>query len=231
MKKIFFLCTILLSVNCLFAQNIQSQITEALRKSGLYSFSKEDAEKEQKPFIEFFCTSKNEFTRKTIAALDKKLLETNKEIDYKEIKKMFQKEVKVFGNIWNSFSDYKWKAEKRLDYSIMYSQKIDLPINGAGIYVIRIFEEEYVYTIRLTDYLRLDEPNKEYDVLSDIFEYRKGQKADAKRGLEQTQGYFCDEKSAARFYEKLRRKDSSLPKTALRFQEAEDYIEKVLDNY
>ena len=56
-------------------------------------------------------------------------------------------------------------------------------------------------------------------------------KEDAKKGIEQSQGYYCSEESAARFYTKLRKKDYDLPKAALRFQEAEEFIEKVLDMY
>lgn len=229
-KKLTFLI-IVLSVAFIFAQDIPANISDELINSDLYAFSKKESEKEHKPLIEFSCISKEEFTRKTKKAMDESLLARNKENDYNDIKNLFKKEEQIYGDLWNSFSIFKWKEGKKFEFSIMYSQSVELPIHGAGVYVIRIFDNEYVYIIRLSDFQKLDEQNKEYESLNDIFEYKKGQKLDSSRGLEQTQGYYCSKESAFRVYEKLKQKDSALPKSARQFQEAEEFIEKILLNY
>ena len=232
MKKTIILFTILLSVNYIFTQDIPSKITEVLRESGLYAFSAEAAEKEQKPFVDISSISIEDFMRFTITPWTRKdLFPNEKNITYQDIIKTFKEGVNIYSLPSWSYENYSWRRGKSIEYSVIYSINTYYPITGPGHYSIKIFDSDYVYIIGLNENRVIDEPNKEYDKLNDIFSYKQGQKMDKSRGLEQTQGYYTTEKKAARFYEKLRRKDSDLPKTALRLQEAEEFIEKVLDNY
>lgn len=229
MKKNLVLLILTLLSNILFAQNFPEKIKEKLEKSNLFVFNKIDALKYKKPTIEFFCESNEDFTRITSVAMDQNLLQNITNIDYNSLKKMFIDEKNIFGN---SYLKFEWQEGNNLGYSIMYSQQTERPIYGAGVYVIRIFDKEYVYTIRLSDYTKLDEPNDEYNTLNDIFVYKNGQKEDRSKGLEQTQGYYCiNENSAEKFYTKLKNKDKSLPKSAQNFEKARLFIEDVLNHY
>lgn len=232
MKKKLIVLIVTLSVNLLFAQDIPAKITNALKESGLFAFSIEESEKNHKPLINISSTTKEDFIKLfNNPWIRKDLFLDKNNITYEEIIKTFKDGVNIYTLPSWSYEHYSWIKGKNIEYSVIYSINTYYPITGPGHYSIKIFDTDYVYIIGLSENKIIDEADKEYDALADIFEYQKGQKADAKKGLEQTQGYYCSEEAAARFYEKLRKRDSDLPESAQRLQEAEDFLEAVLSNY
>lgn len=230
-RIILFLCFII-SVNFIFARDMLVEIKEALQETGLYVFSKEDAKKEQKPFVDISYMPKEKFVKMyTTPWIRKDIFSDSNNITYEDIIKFFKNGVKIDSLPGWTYENYSWRKGNNIEYSVVYSLSTYYPITGPGHYSIKIFDSDYVYIIGLDENKVIDEPDNEYDKLNDIFEYREGRKEDAKKGIEQSQGYYCSEESAARFYTKLRKKDYDLPKAALRFQEAEEFIEKVLDMY
>ena len=233
MKKILSLFLISIVTSVLFAENIHiEKITDALKQSGLYAFSKEEAQKEQKPFLNIYSMPKEKFIKQFKTPWTKKeLFPDENNITYADIIKTFKDGVNVDSLPSWTYDNYSWRKGKNLEYSVIYSMNTYYPITGAGFYSIKIFDTYCVYMISLSENRVIDEPDTDYDALKDFFEYRKGQKANVKKGLEQTQGYFCDDEAAAKFYAKLRRRDGDLPKSVQRFQDAQDFVEKILDNY
>lgn len=233
MKKIVLLCFISIAAGFLFAENIHiEKITDALKQSGLYAFSKEAAQKEQKPFLNISSMPKEKFIKQFKTPWTRKeLFPDPNNITYADVIKTFKDGVNADSLPSWTYDNYSWHKGKNLEYSVIYSMNIYYPITGPGFYSIKIFDTDCVYMISLSENRVIDEPDEDFDALKDFFEYRKGQKANANKGLEQTQGYYCNEEAAAKFYAKLRRKDGDLPKCVQRFQEAQEFIENLLDNY
>lgn len=233
MRKIILVFIMLYFTNAIFSQTIPNKIMNKINESNLFSFNNEEAVKECKPLITIICESNEKFTRKTKNELSNSDLFSNKDdITYEDIKNAYKYDQLSHKSLWNRYITYEWKTGNQLEYSIMYSQETELPIHGAGIFVFYIFDKEYVYIIRISDYIVLDEPNAEYDTLNNIFFFKEGQKADTTKGLEQTQGYYCINKESVKlFYEKLRNNDKSLPTSAHKLQKGVAFLESVLNNY
>lgn len=233
MKKQLALLTLVFMDFCLFAQTFPNNIKEILAKSNLVCFSKSEAIKEQKPYIELFCSSKEEFikTKTSNPWVKRELFPDLNNITYSDLIKTYKDGQYLYVLPSWQYEKYLWRKGKTYEYSIIYSINTYYPINGSGVYIFTIFDSDYVYIIAITDEKILDEQDNEYNALNDIFEFREGNKLDKQKGLEQTQGYYCSEKSAAIFYDKLQNNDSALPKGAQNFQKAKIFIETVLDNY
>ena len=178
----------IISMNFIFAQNMQAKITEALKESGLCVFSKEEAKKEQKPFVDISCMPKERFIKMFKTPwIRKDLFPDANNITYEDIIKTFKDGINTDSLPNKNYENYSWRKGKNIEYSVIYSMNTYYPITGPGHYSIKIFDSEYVYTISVNENKVIDEPDKEYDRLNDIFEYRKGQKADVTKGLEQKQ--------------------------------------------
>jgi hypothetical protein len=231
-RKVLLFLAFIVCANYTFAQNLPAEITDTLKESGLYAFSKEDSQKMHKPFINISAIQKEKYVKMFVTPwIRKDLFPDKNNITYDDIKKTFIDGVNVYDLPSWDYENYSWIKGKNIEYSVVYSISTYYPITGPGNYSIKIFDTDYVYIIGISENKIIDEVDKEYDALKNIFEYQKGQKADANKGLEQTQGYYCNEETAAKLYEKMRKRDSDLPESAKRLQEAEYFLESVLSNY
>ena len=231
-KKIFLLISFLL-FTYIFAQNIPEEIRNTLEESGLYSFTKEDSIKEDKPLVELICKTKEQFLKETcLPWIKKDLFKDYRNITYEEIIITYKDGKYIYDTPKNSFHKYMWKKANNKEYSIVYSLNTTYPISGLGNYVIRVFGTNYVNIITLSYPKLIDEEYKEFDSLNDIFIFKKGQKLNLNKGIAQTQGYYCKNEEAAEiFYERLIKKDDSLPEFVIRFQDAEMFLEKIIEKY
>ena len=233
MKKIVLLTLLVLSVNSVFGQINTENLTKTLEDSGLFCFDKTEAENIQKTYITITCESAEYFTRTTRIWFNSDLYENRREMTYEDVKNAFKEcNNELFGISYSNTSHYTWKDGKNFSYSIDYVQmRPGIPFDGAGDYVIRVFTDTHVYIILLEDTSDNSERNKDYDSLSDLCFYKEGQKLDISKGLERTQGYQWKSKEAIEeFYNRLRKLDSSLPESAIKFQESELYLEKILED-
>lgn len=241
MKKKILLSFLLIVTNFLFSQNLPEKLKEKIEDSGLFaiSYSNNLVGEKRDAFIgqillEIECQSSDTFTRRMASNLIDGVFENPKTPTFKEIKDALKSCRNIFMFTDNNFSAFRWNDGKALSYSTMYSQSpLNMRISGAGIYVFRVFDGDKVYIMRLTDMTDLTDENEEYNALSDILYFKKGQKLDRKRGIEGNQGYYFlnNNISAKKFYEMLLAKDSSLPKSALKFQEAAEKLEEILNQY
>ena len=218
----------------IYSQEHFSDIKTEITKFDLFSFDKISSVNNKKVFVEFVSNeTKDDFIRKSkieMSHLD--YFQNKDEITYEDLKYAYKNNFLNRKSLWNRYYAYEWKEGKNLEFLITYSQETALPIKGAGIYVFHVFDKDNVYVIRISDNLILDEPNTEYDKLDSIFVFKNGQKMDENKGLEQTQGYYCkNEKSVKEFYDMLKKKDKSLPESAIKFQEAKMLIENILMKY
>ena len=148
---------------------------------------------------------KSVFNTALIKNQDEKSIENVKK-NLKEGKEIFE----LYGNS-NSLI-FTWCEGEKYSFSTQYSQVLSTPIINAGVYVIRLFLDSYVYTFRLSDYVTIDEQNDDFDSLTKYMYYKKGQKMDKNRGLEQTQGYYWKTKNSYfQFYEDLQLTPQNFP--------------------
>lgn len=241
MKKRILLSLLLLVTNFLFSQNLPEKLKSKIEDAGLFaiSYSTNLVGEERDSFIgqnllEIEYQSSDTFTRLTASNLIDGIFENPKNPTIKEIKDALKTCKNIFMFTDNHFSAFRWNEGKNLSYSIMYSQSPwNSAISAAGIYVFRVFDGDNVFILRLSDMTDLTDENEEYNALSDILYFKKGQKLDRKRGIEGDQGYYFINKkvSAKKFYEMLLFKDSSMPKSALKFQEAAEKLEEILNQY
>lgn len=148
---------------------------------------------------------KSVFNTALIKNQDEKSIESVKK-NLKEGKEIFE----LYGNS-NSLI-FTWCEGEKYSFSTQYSQVLSRPVINAGVYVIRLFLDSYVYTFRLSDYVTIDEQNGDFDSLTKYMYYKKGQKMDKNRGLEQTQGYYWKTKNSYfQFYEDLQLSPQNFP--------------------
>ena len=111
-------------------------------------------------------------------------------------------------NIFRTFDTlyyYNWEKSGNAEFSIQYSLQREGLIDTEFIYVIRIFYENYVYTIRFEGCLDPCEKNDYLDGLKDLMIFKPGTKTDINKGIEGTQGYYWkDRNSPEKFYERLK---------------------------
>ena len=111
-RIILFLCFII-SVNFIFARDMLVEIKEALQETGLYVFSKEDAKKEQKPFVDISYMPKEKFVKMyTTPWIRKDIFSDSNNITYEDIIKFFKNGVKI-----DSTAEYglQYRFDKMLD--------------------------------------------------------------------------------------------------------------------
>lgn len=176
--------------------------------------------------------SKEKFAERIRRNLNTEIFPNYDSMSYDDILAALKKEINIFKFTSGELCIFNWSDCENLSYSLMYSQNISGRMYGAGVFVFRVFKDDVVYTIRISDQTDIQEHIPEYDAMDDILFFKSGQKMDALRGIEGNQGYYMVSKSAAEeFCNRLEQKDSRLPDSALRFYEAKEYIETFLDTY
>ena len=234
MKKILILLTMALCSVVLFAMSKPGSIIKDLESSNSWCFDEKQAVVEGKPYINLTYQTATDFTNKTRNNFDYYSYPNRKKMTYDDVKSVFKScNSLMFGNSYSSYREYSWKDGKNISYSVQYSQaKTGRPIDSAGTYVIRVFFEDSVLTILLDNVTNVIERNVEYDSLGDLLYYNDGKLADRNEGQEGTKGYYWkNDESPKLFYTLLKSKDSSLPESAIKFQEAAETIFAILDNY
>lgn len=233
MKKLTTCLIILFIGTCLFATVSPETIIEKIKDSDLWSFDKDCATSEEKPYIKLTYQTADDFTRLTRKSLNSELYPNKSELNFDDIKSIFKScNNLALGPSYSTVGKYFWKESKRLSYSVQYTQtKLGRPIENAGTYIIRVFFEESVLTILLQDETNFSDQKKEYEVLNDLCFYKDGNLLDINKGLERTKGYYWKNDECIQiFYDMLKNKDSSLPSTVRKFQFAAEEIFKILDN-
>lgn len=218
----------------LFAMPKPESIIKDLESSNSWCFDTKQAELEGKPYIKLTYQTATDFTKKTRICFDFRKYPNQDKMIYDDVKSVFKScNSLMFGNSYSTVGEYSWKEGENISYSVQYTQlKTGRPIEGAGTYVIRAFFENSVLTILLEDVTNNIERNKEYDALGDLMYYNDGNLSDKNEGQERTKGYYWkNDESPKLFYTLLKAKDSSLPESAIKFQEAAETIFSILDNY
>ena len=234
MKKILILLTMALCSVVLFAMPKPESIIKDLESSNSWCFDEKQAVVEGKPYINLSYQTATDFTKKTRICFDFRKYPNQDKMIYDDVKSVFKScNSLMFGNSYSTVGEYSWKEGENISYSVQYTQlKTGRPIEGAGTYVIRAFFENSVLTILLEDVTNNIERNKEYDALGDLMYYNDGNLSDKNEGQERTKGYYWkNDESPKLFYTLLKAKDSSLPESAIKFQEAAETIFSILDNY
>ena len=218
----------------LFAMPKPESIIKDLESSNSWCFDEKQAVVEGKPYINLSYQTATDFTKKTRICFDFRKYPNQDKMIYDDVKSVFKScNSLMFGNSYSTVGEYSWKEGENISYSVQYTQlKTGRPIEGAGTYVIRAFFENSVLTILLEDVTNNIERNKEYDALGDLMYYNDGNLSDKNEGQERTKGYYWkNDESPKLFYTLLKAKDSSLPESAIKFQEAAETIFSILDNY
>ena len=234
MKKLIILLLIIFVTTSLFAVANPETIIETIESSDLWCFDTKQAKLEGKPYINLTYQTATDFTKKTRICFDFRKYPNQDKMIYDDVKSVFKScNSLMFGNSYSTVGEYSWKEGKNISYSVQYTQlKTGRPIEGAGTYVIRVFFDDSVLTILLDNVTSIIERNKEYDSLGDLLYYNDGNLADRNEGQEGTKGYYWkNDESPKLFYTLLKSKDSSLPESAIKFQEAAETIFAILDNY
>ena len=234
MKKCLILYLFILFTTNLFANGKTENLIRIIENSDLWCFDKEQAIKEGKTYIKLTYQTATDFRNKTRNNLNSDLYPNKKKMTYDDLKTVFKScNSLMFGYSYSTVGEYSWVDGKNLSYSVDYSQiETGRPIDGAGSYVIRVFFNDSVLTILLKDVTENIEQNADYDALSDLLFYKDGKLLDKNRGQERTKGYYWqDEDSIKTFYCLLKNKDSTLPESAIKFQEAAEAIFRMLKDY
>lgn len=240
MKKRILLSLLLLVTNFVFAKDLFADLLKQIQDTKLFYIYDSSArilpteeETNGKISIKITINTNEEFTKIIKSEMDPDRFPSKENILFDDIKSYFKLEDNIFGFTFGDYMDFQWHNGKNLSYLRIYTQNKKRINTGTGTYGYRVFGSNYVYTIIILDPTDVTERNKEYDALSDLFYFKEGQKLDIQRGLEQTQGYYFvnGEASAKEFYQRLTRKDSSMPKSALKFQKAAEKLEEILNQY
>ena len=233
MKKIITLLFVLFISTCLFATVTPDDVIEKIKSSDLWCFDRDLAVSEENIYIELTKQTAADFTRKTRICFDWDLYQNQNEMNFDDVKSVLKScNSLMFGHSYSTIAEYSWQDGNNLSYSIQYTQIKKGPIESAGNYVIRVFFEDCVLTILLKDTTNYIEQKKEYKVLNDLCVYKDGNLLDLNKGIERTKGYYWkNEGSIKSFYSILKNKDSSLPKSALKFQTTVDELCNILNSY
>ena len=233
MKKLTICLIILFISTCLFATVTPDDVIEKIKSSDLWCFDRDLAVSEEKIYIELTKQTDVDFTRKTRIRFDWDLYPNQSEMNFDDVKSVFKScNSLMFGHSYSTIAEYSWQEVNNFSYSIQYTQIKKGPIECAGNYVIRVFFEDCVLTILLQDTTNYIEQKKEYKVLNDLCIYKDGTLLDLNKGIERTKGYYWkSEGSIKSFYSMLKNKDSSLPKSAIKFQTAVDELCNILKSY
>ncbi|MBQ7905769.1 MAG: hypothetical protein IJ361_08455 [Spirochaetaceae bacterium] len=234
MKKLITLLLVLFIGTCLYAIVTPETIIEKINSLDLWCYDRNLAESGEKIYIELTEDTAADFTRKTRICFDWDLYPNQNEMNFEDVKSVFKScNNLMFGYSYSTIADYSWKDGKNISYSVQYTiEKSGQPVDSAGTYVIRVFFNDNVLTILLRDESKFIEQKKEYKILNDLCIYKDGTLLDLNKGIERTKGYYWkNEGSIKTFYNMLKNKDSSLPKSSVNFQIAVEKIFEILDSY
>ena len=236
MKKIKFLFVLLFIVNVvpfLSARDFESDCMSFFKELGLLSKESQSVNSNKMNVSYYFYKeSKEIFTERTIDAIDTTLFPNPQNITYKDIQQSFKdcKDIFLFAD--DEYSNFSWQEGKRFKVSIMYSQGLRRQMYASGVYVFRVFDDNMVYTVRISDCKDIQDRDSEYDKLDNLLVFKEGQKTNLQQGIEGNQGYcFKSRQTADEFYNLMKKKDKSLPKSALKFQEIKERVEHFILNY
>ncbi|MBQ1197140.1 MAG: hypothetical protein UH788_06155 [Treponemataceae bacterium] len=233
MKKIIACLFTLFLVVGLFATVTPESVIEKIESLDFWCFDKKLSEGNDKAYINIRLQSATDFTRITRNSLDRDLYPNQHTMTFDEVKSVFKScNNLMFGYSYSTIAKYYWKEGKELSYSVQYTQIKTGPIECAGTYVIRVFFEDSVLTILLQDSSTYIEQKKDYKILNELCFYKDGNLLDKSKGTERTKGYYWkNEESIKTFYNMLKNKNSSLPKSAINFQTGVEKIFEILDSY
>ena len=230
MKKILILLTMALCSVVLFADDLDNYLKKEIGKLDCVTLN---SKSEEKPNVTIKVQSDVEFIKSQKMVLNDDLFPNKDKVSIKDIKAELKKDRNIYRPLYgNRYYDYSWHKGKKLSYSVISEQYTSFPINSFGFYTVLVFNKGKVYTIAITNFQVIEEPREDFDSLKDFFVFKLGQKHNPDKGLEQTQGYYWkNDESPKLFYTLLKSKDSSLPESAIKFQEAAETIFSILDNY
>lgn len=236
MKKIKFLFVLLFIVNVvpfLSARDFESDCMSFFKELGLLSNeSKSVNGNKMNVSYYFYKESKEIFTERTIVAIDTTLFPNPQNITYKDILQSFKDCKNIFLFTDDEYLKFSWQEGKRFKVSIMYSQGLRRQMYASGVYVFRVFDDNMVYTVRISDCKDIQDRDSEYDKLDNLLVFKEGRKQNLQQGIEGNQGYyFKSRQAAADFYKMMNKKDITLPKSALNFQEIKESVENFILNY
>lgn len=232
MKRIIFIIFGFLMMFSSFAEISLQKLTAKIEKAGCFVITEtgylDDTSTTDKYPVRIFYDSNERFLENLQIGPSAEICE-GKSIE--DIKSELKKGTNIYGHSYSTGKpNFQWLEGRHAPISIMYTQsRIYKPIDGAGNYVFKIFCKGGIYSISLHDIVNTYVRNSEYDTLDEYFYFQEGQMADARRGLEQVQGYVCkNDDSAELFYKEMLAENPSLPESVLRFQRAAKKIEKII---
>ena len=236
MKKIKFLFVLLFIVNVvpfLSARDFESDCMSFFKELGLLTKESQSVNSNKMNVSYYFYKeSKEIFTERTIDAIDTTLFPNPQNITYKDIQQSFKDCKNIFLFADDEYTNFSWQEGKRFKVSIMYSQGLRRQMYASGVYVFRVFDDNMVYTVRISDCTDIQDRDSEYDKLDNLLVFKEGRKQNLQQGIEGNQGYyFKSRQAAADFYKMMNKKDITLPKSALNFQEIKESVENFILNY
>ncbi|MBR4790465.1 MAG: hypothetical protein IK024_06190 [Treponema sp.] len=147
--------------------------------------------------------TKEEFVKYIKFGLSEDLFPNESDKTFENIKLQLSLKKNIFSTL-DILYFYSWEKSGNAEFSIQYSLGKQGVIDTEFIYVVRIFYENYVYTIRFKGCLNPNEKNDYLDSLTDLLIFKPGTKTDINRGIEGTQGYYWKNRnSPEKFYERL----------------------------
>lgn len=235
-KKTSIILLIVSLCSVAFAQTNLNVIKQQINKSNYFYLAdntENRADVKNKYKVSIVVIEKEDFVDKTKQSIDMNSYPDYKSFTFEKIKDKLKNNENIYKPYYMQNHIFDWVDGNTVSCSVRYGQLFPGPISNAGYYNILVFDDDYIYSIHFSDSINLNKDfDKAYSKLTDIFIYKKGQKADAEKGLEQTDGlYFIDENCLYAFYEKLNKLDRSLPKSALRFQKAKNEFLDILTTF
>lgn len=246
MKRFYIFLVLLMTANFAFSQRLPEKLAKQFEDTGLFYFKYHHKGLNAKTDILNYapdrmslglsCISEEEYLKEERPYLDPKLFSNTKIASVKDIKSVMRRGLRISDrpSYSTNYEKRRWVDGKKLSFEICYNQSTreNIPIFASGTYTFTVFSKDGVYRMSIADFTDCRERNADYDALTEYFYFKEGMKRDMSRGIEGTRGYyFINDDAADLFYQKLIEKDSSLPESALRFQEAAECIETILKNY
>ena len=235
MKKFKFLFVFLFIMNTvsfLAASDFETDCKTFFQELGLLNEKLELNNNESTVSYYFIKETKERFTEVTLNSINVDLFPNPKNITYQDILKSFKDCKNIFLFTDDEYLNFSWQEGKRFKVSIMYSQGLRRQMYASGVYVFRVFDDNMVYTVRISDCKDIQDRDSEYDKLDNLLVFKEGRKQNLQQGIEGNQGYyFKSRQAAADFYKMMNKKDKTLPKSALNFQKTKEKVENFILNY
>lgn len=230
MKKILFITFFALIMHSTFAEISLPKLTTEIEKAGCFVITESaDNGNSDKYPVRIFSETNEEFMTYKRTSLHSPVFSDVSKVTLEDIKSELKKGTDIYDIQYCGKSYFQWKQGKHAGFSIQYWQSTaSRPVDSAGHYIFWIFDTDNVYTVVLWDIPRPYIRNKDFDAMNEYFSFQEGQMADARRGLEQVQGYICTKESLERFYKALQSEAPTLPESVLRFQRTAKLLEEII---